>query len=172
MAKIKQIQAKISDKVSEVLDSARSTQKNALYVVLGAYDIGAEKISDFRERTQSEMKTCMKRGEKVESELSDKFDEFKNSENAVAKSVANVEKQIKELGESTEEQYKKVSDQVADIQEKMKDQIEQIKSRFEKGSKPAAKKVTRKSAAKKPAAKKAPAKKAAARKAPAKQAAA
>lgn len=168
MAKFEELQ----DKISETLDSVRSTQKNALYVVLGvqkaAIDFGSEKISGLRDRTQIDVDGFIKRGEEVEGKLTDKFDEFRNSDNAVAKVMAKVESQVKDLNESTEERFKKIGDQVSDVQDKVKEQFENIKARFSKDSKPAksaAKKVTRKPAAKKPAVKKSVAKKSAAKKA-------
>ena len=176
MATFKKFQEALVKSPKVLVSSTLDFQKNVIYATLGvqkvAYEYGVDKFSSLSERAKSDVEGYIKRGEEVEETLVDKFDEFKNSENTVAKSIVSAESQLKELAGSTEEQYKKVTAQVTELTAKVTDTV---KSRLNiadaKPVKRAAKKAAPKAKAKKAPAKKAAAKKAAAKKSVAKKAA-
>jgi hypothetical protein len=72
-----------------------------LYASLGAqkvaYEFGVDKYEAFTKARKKDVRNYIKRGEELESQIREMYEEFKGADNLVAKSVAGVEEQVEKV---------------------------------------------------------------------------
>lgn len=84
--------AKASD--SKLIDLTRDVIYASLGVQKAAYEFGVDKFESFSKARKKDMRNYIKRGEEMEAQIREMYEEFKGADNLVAKGVVGVEEQV------------------------------------------------------------------------------
>ncbi|MGB5326289.1 MAG: hypothetical protein WBN40_12805 [Pseudomonadales bacterium] len=75
--------------------------RDMLYASLGvqkvAYEFGVDKYEAFTKARKKDIRNYIKRGEELEAQIREMYEEFKGADNLVAKGVAGVEEQVEKV---------------------------------------------------------------------------
>ncbi|MBT8139619.1 MAG: hypothetical protein KJP25_07610 [Gammaproteobacteria bacterium] len=99
---------KAKSKDNKFIDLARDVIYASLGAQKAAYDMGSDKYEAFAKARKKDVRNYIKRGEEMEVQIKERYEEFKGADNLLAKGVVGVEDQLE-----------KVSDLAADMGEKV-----------------------------------------------------